>query len=330
MAITHFEILELPDENIVISEISATPLLIDTRYAITDQSNVNFKRIALLDEFYVKAPFKWRAINDVSETIGSETVSYLEWKSIIEDSPESVSVVKTVLNSFTESLLDAFPINGTVEVIEIVSLSGVPSLVFNGSNVYVGQIINVQDLFYAIYTVGVTGGGLPYFSMTYKVGQFNAIEPAIYTYELNVDSLAEIAADGVEFVTEYSDTFDDGGIPTVYPVKNQSLFIDITKGSSLGIANIDVVILSPYLALNVWNNIIVNINGSETQYTIDGTINLNVKLDVNGEGIIKISNIIVVDAVGPKTGQIDVNLINIDGNPALVSVTNTVQLITNL
>ena len=330
MPVTSFEILELPDITLVESKFNGGPLLINTLYSIEDQNLVSFERLPSSDGYYLNIPFKWRVKNVPSNIFSNEVTSYVKW--ITSDGgllATSANVSKTVVGGFSERLLEGLPINEATEYIEIVSLSGVLNLKNNGSSPYVGQNLNIPDLYNSTYNVHTLGGGLPYFSMTYKAGNVKLLQPTIYTYELNVDSLAEIAENTPETLLDYSDEFDVGGVPTTYNVKNQSLVIKITKGSANGVANVDVVIASPYLALNSFNNVRINVNGFETEVIIDGTINLNVPLDTFGSALIIISNIIVEDTADPKTGQIDVNLISINAVPALVSATNTVQLLTN-
>lgn len=330
MAITHFEILELPDSNVVVSQIGASPITIGTLYPIALQNTLNFERHSDLNSFFVKALVKWRVHNQPDEIVGNDSLMELKW---IPDNtsllPSSNNLDQTISNDDVVRLIDVLPINEAAEFIVIENLEGVQNLKSKNNNVYITQKILTTDLIYTEYTAGSEGGGAPYFSLDYQVGQGQNIQPTVYTLSLNIDSLARIDIDN-ETLINYTDEFDVSSVPTNYNVKEQSFFLIISLGHQNSTANIQVTINSPFLSLNTWNSVTIDNGGVEVQKLANETFNLNVDLDYEGKALLLVKNNIVENTTDPKTGNITVTVIDINGDVNLVSSTDEVVLNTNL
>lgn len=330
MAITHFEIKELPDPNFVISKIGVSPLLVDTLYPIAQQSSLNFERHSDLDGLYCAEVVVWKTHNDVAPAESNQAVGQLIWKTTNAGLDAlSANATQLIAKATTVRLIDLLPINEATEFIQVTSFSGALNYKLNGTPLAIGQKISVQDLVYSTFTSNVEGGGDPYAVLTYEVGKHNILEGTSYTLTIDVDSLGELNESVAESLLEYSDDFDVPPV-TAYNVKEQNLEIQITEGSQNGTAEMEFIIASPFLALNTWNRVFITYGSTVIEKSADETFLIDVPLDVNGQATIGIRNYIAEDTVAAKTGQLDMTLKKINTDSGLVSLTNfTVQLLTS-
>ena len=330
MAITHFEIKQLPDPNFVISKIGVSALVIDTLYPIAQQTDLNFERHADLDGLYVAEAFIWKTHNQVDSAVSNDAAGQIIWRTTNTGlAPLSSNVIQLMTKSATVRLIDLLPINEATEFIEILNVSGVLNFKLNGVAIVPGQRISVQDLIYSNFTSNDQGGGDPYAILTYDVGKKNLLEGQSYTLTLNVDSVAELTTYTGKYYIEYLDGFDLPPL-TFYNVREENMIIQITEGYQNGIAEVEFIIASPFLALNIWNRVFIDNAGTIIEKSVDETFTLNVQLDVNGRAEVSVRHYIVEDTAVAKIGQLDMTLKKINGDAGLVSLVNfTEQLLTN-
>jgi hypothetical protein len=330
MAITHFKITKLPNTNKVISKVGVVALEENKLYPISQEAFLSFERVAVLDGYYVSEKLKFKAYDDVLAKYGNETSRDLVW---MEQDPNilpaSTSSESILLNSNSDNLLNLLPINDATEYVEIISYTGVPNLKSNGTVIAPGQRLSPYELYNAIYEVNANGGGDPYFSMTYRVGRDNVTEPTNYVLDIKVDSLGEIALSSQVSSNATESWTDSGGNTADYNTIRETAIANVTNGYQNGTAEIQISISSPFLAINEFNSVTIEINGDEYEKTADEVFTVTANLDVNGAVAIKVNNLIVETTAGPEDGSVTIDLLDINTNPALVHGTNNTITITS-
>lgn len=317
MAITHFEILSLPDTALVISKNGVNPLLINTLYPIAEQAQLTFNKTAIFNNISFSTQLTWRVYNDVEDIYSEEAIFYLTFRMpivVIESLPKTVEI----LNDVSLNLFDELPISGSVEYIQIDSLEGYQGLKLNGQYLYAGQTLTQLELTNAIFTAGSSGGGAPYFSLKYYVGSEGKLyplqTPTLYDYNIDIVTLAEIIEKqprAINFETE-----DDDGEPLEFEIITEECIVELTNSVANGIANIQVVINSPFLSVNVLNYIEIN----NVVKTANETYNILVPIGPDGIVNISAKNYMIRDT-NELIGEITFTLIDINGDPLLVSPT---------
>jgi hypothetical protein len=335
MAVTHFIVTKLPDANKINSLKGTDPIALNTLYPIADEATLNFTRVAALDGFYVSDKIYYKAYDEVSGKYSNEASTEI----IFEDqdpgaTPTSSNVSLQWNNLDSDNLLNLLPISQAVEFVEIVGYSGVLNLKKDNILLLPGSRLTPFELLNSIYDVLEFGGGAPYFHLDYKVGKNDVAEATVYTMDINVDSIAEILLTDQQTGAAENETFDDGAGGTVnYDVIDETIIVDIVKGYQGGTAEFDIVINSPFLTTSnpeTQSAIRITINGIETEYIANQTINAVADLDDNGAATIVIVNEIVKDDAS-ETGQIDITLQSINEDISLVSGTvNTVSISTSV
>lgn len=325
---THFVIIELPDPNYVISTKNGNPLEAGVDYLLSEQNELSFQRVAGLENIYTKVFFRYKIIDNLNSNQSNEAYGTLEWKNTIPGIPSSADHLETIANSSVHNFLEKLPINNNVETIKIVSIEGLNVAKFNDQKLFSGQVLKAQELLYTELVAKSEGGGEPYFKMTYNVGKNNVYEKTNYILQFNIDSLANIGQNGDTELLEYSEEYDVPP-PTEYNVKQETFKIDISLGQIKGIAEIEVIINSPFLALNEWNNVYVYSGENEYEKFANETFNIFVPLDENGKGSFTVQNFIIENTGDDKDGEITLNLLNINGNAALVDPANNQLVLTS-
>ncbi len=332
MAISHFIITRLPDTSVT-PKIGLMSLAINQLYDIAMESNLKFERIPSLDGLYVSENVKFKAYDESLQKYGNEAQIDLTWKeNDLGILPTSGVIILEMLNDQSVNLLPTLPINGAVEFIEIVSISGVNNLFHKGSLLAPGQRLEPKEMLEAIYETNLEGGGFPYAVITYKAGRNNISEAVEYTLTVNVISIAEMIS-----ISQTSETFIEqfdngaGGIEEL-PVIYETTLIDIKKGYQGGTAELSFVINAPFLtstSVDKQSEVSIEVNGIEYLNVANGTVNAAANLNENGYAQVKVTSKIVKDDAS-ETGQIDVTLLSINQDPALVSGTaNTVSIVSN-
>lgn len=331
MAVTHFIITKLPDASKVISKLGLDDVQLNTLYPIADQNTLNFQRVGALDGYYVKEFFLYKTYDEVLDLYSNEATGNIIFKeSDNQITPASADFQETLLNDNSVILLNKLPINTATEFIEITGIEGVNELNKDGQRLSVGDQIEVDELLESTFTTLSEGGGAPYFVLSYKVGKGVTLESTVYTYTVDVVSLAEISLVSQEAVTTNQE-FLVTGQPQNYDVVNEIILIEVAKGYQQGTAEIQVIINSPFLTASdpeLQSEISINGN-TEIIKTANETFNITLSLNKLGKAGFSITNYIIKeDPV--ETGEITLNLLNINGDPALVSGTNSVIINTNV
>lgn len=335
MAITHFKILSLPSEDYVTTTISGNPVQLNTLYPIAEQSNILFQKVMLLANLYVNQTMSWVAVND--EGIESN-ISYCTviWKTILDFDGISDNGQSNISNGDVINLLDILDLNEASEEIVFDDYSGPGQFMIGEFPVSLGQEYLIQTLVNSRYTPEATGGGNPYFTFDFFVKRTEQKKEDItrkYKYIFIIDSIAELTSGDLNTIN-YNDEFDNGGTTETYNVIEEIQELNIGQSYANKNVNVEVIINSPFLSLNSFNKVIVESNDIQNSYiekASNETFNLSLKADKFGAINFSITNYIVEDTADPKTGNITVNLIDVDGDTNLVSPTdNQVIITTNL
>lgn len=194
MAVTHFKILELLDANHIIAKNGVSALNANVLYPIADQANLNFQRVAGLENFYVSGKMKFQAYDQTNDVYGNEAIATIQWKAPDALRPQSANASITLLNDDSRYLLNVLPLNGAVEFIKVYSGSNiVGTLQLDGVDIGYGDVIKTADLLRAIYTVGSSGWGNPYATFSYSVGKNGQEEPERYDLTIVVEDPTPVA-----------------------------------------------------------------------------------------------------------------------------------------
>lgn len=329
MAVTHFEITQLPNSDIVLATIGGNPIVANTIYDIADQNTVSFKRTDEVEGLFVKDSLVWKAHNQIDSIIGNEALLDLKWEPADAGLlPISSDVSQSVENEQILNLLSLLPLNEAVEYIEIISVSGSGELSLNNQSLFSGQKIEIKDLYYTQYIAPLQGGGEPLFTLSYKVGRGDTVQATTYTLEFNIELLAEISKTS-ESTFNSSGEYIVLGSPVIYNDIKRNFDIEIEKALSLSTVNIEVKVECPFLALNSLNEVIINAGGQVITKTSDETFNIYV--EVNSQGFLNftISNLIVLDTLNEANGKITLTLLDVNGDPLLINgEKNVVELYT--
>lgn len=326
--ISHFKFSALPDANSINSLIDGVIIVIGTLYPIAQQNLVTFQRTVAFDGKALKAFAVYRTHSDVDNIDSGESIINIEWSGVSVN-PASVNVSEVINNDDAKNLLSELPLNDVTEFIEIVSIEGLKGLRLNGINVYIGQRLTLLDLFSTGFIALSEGGGVPYFKLSYLVGKVNSTEVTVYTLQYDIIALAILVLDPVIVTENYIEEFDDGG-PVDYNVTEETSILEITTGKIFGVANIEIVINSPFLALNAFNRVLIEAEGIETEYFADQTFNSNVTLDQFGKAVIKIRNKVVFKTGAAANGDTQITLVDIDGDTNLINNPQVKNIITAL
>lgn len=327
MAITNFKIEELPNPDMVVSEINNIPLQENVLYPIYDQENLNFKRTPAFENYTVVDSFKWKVV-DENGNESNLANGFLKWR-ILDDGPSSDNLVLKILNSDIVNLFNSLSFNNATEIFQVKEFRGPGFLKKNNNLVYEGETLKIQDLFYVNYYPERSGGGDPYFEMDFYIGQNEIIDKSkYYTLTIDIDSFAKIETES-PVVDNYDDVFDVSGTNNTYNVIEQLYRVLISDSHVNSIVNVQIEINSPYLALNEFNEIEIEANSENLIKKENETFNVQLKTDNLGFGYLTFLNYIVEDASGAKTGNITVTLIDVNGDTNLVSSTNQIILNTD-
>lgn len=210
MAITYFQITQLPNADFVEGTFNGAPLVLNQQFTPAEQNLLSFKRTALYENRAVFSRFKWKAIDSVNNRQSNEAFVELNWPATA-DVLNSSNITLTILNSEIVNIFTVLNavLSNSVTQIQINSFSGSGILQLNNSNVFFNQIINILELSNLVYTALSTGFGNPYFQINYSIGDENGIDYLLgpYTISFVIDqpiialipatrSVGEISEDG--------------------------------------------------------------------------------------------------------------------------------------
>jgi hypothetical protein len=337
--VTHFKILETLDPDVIIAHHDGNLIVQDFEYDIADQNLISFKRMPAFDgkPLGVSLPYVLMEKGKAIETESNTAYMNIKWNGV-EARPLSSDYTEVVLNNDIVNVLSKLPLNDKVEFIKIDSIIRVSDLKKGDSTIYSGQQLGLVNLHYSLFTAGLTGNGLSYFEMYYKVGAGAVLEAEVYKLAFSIDPLAksELALKTGNVNPErleYTEDFDNGmgGFDTFNVVKEVT-YIDISNSVVNGTANVAFNITADFLNNDDYGKVTININGEETEYIATPiiSINENVEVDKNGNAYIIITGYNVHETV--KNGDLDiaVDLIDVDGEISYLSGTSNHNHISTL
>lgn len=328
--ITHFSISQLPDSNVITSLKNGGAIALNTQYPIAEQNELTFERTAPFNNKPVLAYFKYKVHDPANMLNSNEALGTVKWVGVSAQ-PDSADVNLTILNNDVVNLLNILPLTDKVEFIVIDSLVGVQNLKINGVQAFVGQRLDTQKLYYADFTAEAEGGGDPYFSIGYLIGNNNVItNPLPFFLNLKIVSAADLnVISGPDIVT-YGDDYEVGGFTNEYTTIEETYQLEIANGYAYATANVTVNIQCAHLSLNEFNEIEINMGNGNYNETANTIINQNILLDKFGKALIDIRTTVVKITSDPAVGTITVTLNSINGQTNLVNGSQIEILSTNL
>lgn len=330
MAITHFSISLLPDENIIESKINGNPIVLDNLYVIAQQSFLSFVRTSGFDDLFVSDKFVWKCYNVPENKESNNSNCNLIWKDSSNAIPLSSNKVETILNNDILNLFNVLTFNSVTEIIKIISINGSGVLKYNDVVLYENQQYLIQDLFYVNFTPELSGGGNPYCEIQFQVGKDNIIDTqTTYSLLINIDSEVEII-NFSESVQNDDEDYDVSGSTVTYNTIEQSFLIKLQNSYANSLVHLEIDITSPWLSLNSFNKIEFLNNSDFIEKTSDEVFSIYVQTDSFGFAELTMNNIIVEDTMVPKLGDVKITIIDVNGDTNLVSTINEVTLNTNL
>lgn len=334
MPITHFKILEIPDPNIVITEKQGGVLLLDTLYPVSEQNEISFRRTDSFKELYVNARIKYIMYDSINDFYGNPSFGNIIWKND-NSNPGSENIGITILNTDRPSLIDILQFTSGVEFVIFTEIEKA-RIYYHGTNpIVLGQKYMVSSLSNIIIKPYDTGGGTPYSRLRYQTGKYgippniDIINPQVYDLITTIVSSASLIEGPSSGLSEYLETFDVGGTDIEYNVKEQVFDVQIHDGTFQGTAKLNIIVNSPFLSLNQWNNVSFTSGDNVVTMSDNGTFEMDVETDNLGRASILVRNEIIEDTSAAKIGEIQMELISIDGDPNKVSSTKTLTLNTN-
>lgn len=315
MAISNFKITELPTS--VVSKIGSSPVIVDRSYAIGVETDLNFKRIPELENYYLNTKAKYKVFDNELEKYGNEAEIELIWKeqnqSIL---PTSSDVTLELTNGGSILLLEQLPINQSVEFIEIISLSRSGALSNDNFPIQPGTKLSPEELLQTRYFVPPFGTGIPFFEFEYKVGRNDIVEPNVYNFSVNIPPLAEME-ESYYFITDPFIETDDLG--NNFTLVRQKVQFKIRKGASLKKAQLSFELNSPFIETNQFTSTIITLGGQEIEKNIS-VDNFDLELELNASGIatIYVENVVAYNQ-SPQIGNLKIDLVSIDNNPNWVN-----------
>jgi hypothetical protein len=327
MAISHFIITSIPTT--VIAKVGATVVLLNTNYAIALESSLSFERIPSLDGYYLSESVKYKTYDQSLAKTSNEASLNLTWKEYdLANLPISANVTATWIKGQSDGMLNILPVNQAVEFVEIVSIGGVNNLSLNGQSVLQGYRLSPKDLLSAIYTTYLEGGGFPYLVLQYQVGKGTMLEPTVYSFTINVASIATLTK--TEDYSVIGSILSETNV--TYDTFNHTAIFEIVEGYQGGTAQINVDINCPFLTTanpEAQGVVVISIDGIESSHIVNAIVPISVGLDEKGKGSFSIQHRIIKDEA-TETGTSTVTLIDINGDLAAVSATTyTASIVSN-
>jgi hypothetical protein len=230
--------------------------------------------------------------------------------------PMSSDATVTINNNQVLNLINHITYNNAVDRIKIISYTNnVGELDFYGTTVYNNKVIMQYD-FSELKFTSTTGIGSPYQKIYFKVGNKDGFSLTTYSITINITGTAELIK-----LIQSPDEIVDLGNGNGY--KGTEMTLRIKNGYINGIAKfkMNVNLSSNAWPVNTENIAMITYNGGNKEVNTNGDTIVNIPIGSTGE-----TNIIFGIAINlvdlPVTGTITFTLIDINGNPALVSLNN--------
>jgi hypothetical protein len=313
MAYTHFKIVELGARtNVLVNDI---PVVLNTLYPKTDELKIE-KQVSA----HLGVPFdvvKY-AVTDGTETSNTANI-VVNCPPDLIGTPSSANETQTILNNAVYDVIDYIPFNTSVDRIKITGFNNVGDLNLNGFPIYTNLQIMHYD-FSLIKFESFTGIGVGYQTIYYQVGNQNGFNPTIYSVRFDIVGLVDLIA-----ISDEED--QEIGVETINYKEGS---VEVKYGIPFGIAKVN---LNVNLSASAWpvdtdNELSVIYNGIE--YKTKNNIITDLLVTLNEFGVGNLEYVLSINEIDvPVTGTIDFELIDINGDPLLVSGTNTVSLTVN-
>lgn len=189
MAVTHFIITKLPDPLEIISKIGVDSIVLNQLYPISRQSELYFERVPALTGFHAKGKLHYKAYDEVNDLYGNEAISNIEWKS--PDAPISNSTTISFDDSFTLTLLQALPINGGVEFVEVVKNTRASFMnMSRGGAMQPGSQLTPSELHNSTIFPHIANGSEA--KVEYKVGKDGKTTNTIYSLSVDTTNVVTV------------------------------------------------------------------------------------------------------------------------------------------
>jgi hypothetical protein len=329
MPITHFKIQEISLSSAITCTVDGNPVVFGQSYPIALQSTVQFVRDAAYDSYYFLIPFMWILEDQINNVESNLTQGFLRYtRDFGSELPVVTDQTKTIVNNEELIFLNDNGVTDNVEYIEIDSIVGLNNWKLNNQLISKGTVIHPYQFGDFKFNALSSGGGSPYSRLNFKAFNRNGEGIKPYSVTLNLEALAKIQLLN-QSNYEYSEDWGDPA--TTYNTIQESLNIEIYSAHINSLVNVEVVINSPFLALNAFNNIVLYDESGEIVKTANETFNISLKTNRLGVANLNIKNYIIEDAAGTKTGQITLNLVDVEGDTNLIALTdNSVVINTSL
>ena len=337
--ITHFIITELPDTAHLITQVNGVNAVINTPYPMALESTLTWERTGDFTQAAVPLGIMKYKVTDgtIESNVANITLNFLT--ALGGKLATSLSVEITVDSNNPINIGDTLVTWANALFMKFTSFTAVPGstsllgqVVKDSSPVSVEEQIDLIDLGNVYYNPLPQGGGFPYAKMIFRAGNsygYNMNLDAVYTLTINISSTSVIST---TFLTELNieETMTVDGSTNSYPVVIERHNVSVSGGHANKLAKIQFTIASPFLALNDFNKVILNIDGQEIEKLADEVFELEVPFDSLGNINFTIENIAARNVPDALLGAITVQLILIDNSPIFVGPTDTIIINTNI
>lgn len=321
MAVTHFKITQLPYTLAINSLFDGQPLIENQLYPISDENLVSFNRTGSFLPLSLNVPFFWKAVDNVNNVESPETESILKfWDRDLEtEDPTGSDETIIIFNDEEFNLLDLSDFNDTFTFIEINSVNGIDMWLYKNQPLYKGLQIPTHEFDQLKFKALSSGGNAIYSQLQYFVGNDKLLDK---TKPLNIT----VQLDTLGALNEISNTTENVDNSSETPIVNDEIFqnylFEIINGYVNSHAKIRFTYTCPFFNESVNNESIIRIGQHEQTITSDGVYEFDV--NVNNLGKIKgsIDNYIEENNANPKTGTIEIELLEINNDVNLVDNLN--------
>jgi len=301
MAITLFRISELP--NLVDLLKDGSPAAANTNYPLAEEDELTIDNQSgfkgeFLDSFKIEVSedgVLWSSETTwpIKELVGVNTPAATD---------ESIAGAKNT--SYVPYDLSKIVINASTDRIRITNIEGYGNFTNNGLPLNIGDVVYMHNLPNILAETN-NGAGLEYMKLSYYCGNHLGYdETTTYTLVVNVASLAEISSLGAS-----------GTNPVI-----DSLLI--SNGFTNGVALVSVEATGDLFTEGPASEVTVSFGGTDLVITANGTQNISVPLDNEGNASIEVQHNYSNPGTA-ATSNVELTILDIDGDPANVSGTDS-------
>ncbi len=304
MGITHFRISKLPVRVTLL--ISAVPVVLNQSYLISQQTNLTIDNsTGFIGEFLDFA--EWQVTENEVSWSNPGTIDMKELSQT--NTPEASNQSQSRLNENTELTVGSLVIaNNSTDRIKITEISGNGILNNNGIKVETGDVFFQYDFANLLFKNNL-GGGFPYGTIKFQCGNhlgYNDITE--YELSINVDGDANFVDVGIENI---NDTVDIGGLVNR---KTNIHSFKVLRGIIGFSLNVQVVINSPFFAVDPNNTVTIRYNGTELVKTANETFNLSIPIGNDGIVEFQVEHAKVDIGSSVSSSSVQFSLIDMNGS----------------